>query len=324
MDLGVMVEGQEDVSWDLWRKFVTTVEDLGFESLWRSDHLFSLSGARTRDALDAYVAFALAAELTERVKFGPLVSPMTFRHPSILGRMAAQIDELSNGRFVAGVGAGWNVPEHTAFGIPFPPLRERMDRLEESIRVMKALWSEGPANFNGRYYQLQDTECYPKPVQNPLPIMVGGMGERRTLKIVAELADEWNSLGVTIDDYKRKTEVLEGHCAAVDRNPSEIKHSQMSGFIVGKDDQGIRRHLVNIGRKLKSDAIVGSMTADPSNVLAEARSRGWLVGTPSQVVDELGKREEAGISRVMLQHHANDDFEVLELLASEILPQIQG
>ena len=154
-------------------------------------------------------------------------------------------------------------------------------------------------------------------------IMVGGMGERRTLKIVAELADEWNSLGVTIDDYKHKTEVLKGHCAAVGRDPCGIKHSQMSGFIVGKDDQGIRRHLVNIGRKLKSDAIVGSMTADPSNVLAEARSRGWLVGTPSQVGDELGKRAEAGISRVMLQHHANDDFEVLELLASEVLPQMQ-
>ena len=134
--------------------------------------------------------------------------------------MAAQIDELSNGRFVAGVGAGWNVPEHTAFGITFPPLRECMDRLEESIRVMKAMWPDGPANFDGRYYQLQDAECYPKPVQQPLPIMVSGIGKRCTLKIVAELADEWNSLGVTTDDYKRKSEVLEGHCATVGRNPS--------------------------------------------------------------------------------------------------------
>jgi F420-dependent oxidoreductase-like protein len=324
MDLGVMVEGQEGVSLDLWRRFVTTVEDLGFESLWRSDHLFSLSGARTQDALDAYVAFALAAELTQRVRFGPLVSPMTFRHPSILARMAAQIDELSGGRFVAGVGAGWNVPEHTAFGIPFPPLRERMDRLDESIRVMKALWSDGPATFDGRYYQLQDAECYPKPVQQPLPVMVGGMGERRTLKIVAELADEWNSLGVTIDDYKRKREVLAGHCAAIGKDPAVIKHSQMSGFIVGKDDRGIRRHLEHIGRKLKSDAVVGSMTADFDSVLDAARGRGWLVGTPSQVVEELGRREEAGISRLMLQHHANDDFEVLDLLASEVLPQVQG
>jgi len=162
MNVGVVVEGQ--VSWDLWRRFVTTVEDLGFESLWRSDHLFSLSGDRTQDVLDPYVAFALAAELTERVRFGPLVSPITFRHPSILARMAAQIDALSGGRFVAGVGAGWNVPEHTAFGVPLPPLAERMDRLDESIRVMKALWSDGPATFDGRYYQLQDAECYPKPV----------------------------------------------------------------------------------------------------------------------------------------------------------------
>lgn len=322
MDLGVMVEGQEGVSWDLWRRFVVTVEDLGFESLWRSDHLFSLAGIRTQDALDAYVAFALTAEITERVRFGSLVSPVTFRNPVILARMAAQIDVLSKGRFVSGVGAGWNVPEHNAFGIPFPPISERMDRLEESIRVMKALWSEGPARFDGHYYQLREAECYPKPIQRPLPVMVGGVGERRTLRIVAELADEWNSLGVDIDGYRHKREVLERHCAEISRDPDEILHSQMAGFIIGKDDRGIRRHLENIARKLPSDALVGSMKGNPDAVLEAARGRGWLVGTPPEVVEELGRRNEAGISRMMLQHHANDDFEVLDLIAAEVLPNV--
>jgi alkanesulfonate monooxygenase SsuD/methylene tetrahydromethanopterin reductase-like flavin-dependent oxidoreductase (luciferase family) len=141
------------------------------------------------------------------------------------------------------------------------------------------------------------------------------MGERRTLRIVAELADEWNSFGITIDDYKRKTEVLEGHCDSVGRDPAEITHSQMSNFIVSKDDRGIRRLLGNIGRELGMD---------PSNMLTEARSRGWLVGTPSQLVEEIGKREEAGISRLMLEHPIQHDFEVLELLATEVLPQVQG
>ena len=322
MDLGVMVEGQEGVSWDLWRRFVIAVEDFGFESLWRSDHLFSLAGSRTQDALDAYVAFALTAEITERVRFGPLVSPVTFRNPAVLARMSAQLDVLSNGRFTAGVGAGWNVPEHAAFGISFPSTKERMDRLEESICVMKALWSDGPATFDGHYYQLREAECYPKPIQRPLPVMVGGVGEKRTLRIVARLADEWNSFGVNVDDYRRKREVLEKHCIELSRDPNEIVHSQMSGFIIGKDDKGIRRHLENIGRKLPSDAVVGSMKGDPDMVLKKARGRGWLVGTPLEVVEELRRREEAGISRLMLQHHANDDFEVLELIAREVLPNL--
>ena len=323
MDLGVMIEGQEGVSWDLWRRFVTVVEELGFESLWRSDHLFSLSGARTQEALDAYVAFAIAAEITKRVRFGALVSPVTFRHPSIVARMCAQIDVLSGGRFVAGVGAGWNVPEHEAFGVHFPPVGERMDRLDESIRVMKALWADEPATFEGKYYQLKEAESYPKPIQSPLPIMVGGVGERRTLRIIAELADEWNAVGVDIEGYRRKREVLERHCREVGRDPGSIRHSQMSGFIIGKDDRGVRHHLQLIAEKLPHDAVVGSMRAGPEQVFQAARARGWLVGTPSEVVDELGRREEAGITRLMFQHHANDSFDVLDLLASEVLPQVQ-
>ena len=140
---------------------------------------------------------------------------------------------------------------------------------------------------------------------------------------VAELADEWNALGVDVEGYRRKREVLESHCREVGRDPSAIRRSQMSGFIVGKDDRGVRDHLQRIAEKLPHDAVVGSMTAGPDQVFQAARARGWLVGTPSEVVDELGRREEAGITRLMLQHHANDDFDVLDLLASEVLPQVQ-
>lgn len=322
MQLGVMIEGQEGLNWDRWRRIIRATEDLGFESLWRSDHYFSLMGAPERDALETFTSFVMVAENSSRIRFGPLVASCTFRHPSLVARMAAQIDQLSGGRFVLGMGAGWNVPEHEAFGIEFPALRERMDRLEESIEVVRALWGDGPATYEGRYYQLRDAVSFPKPVQHPAPILVGGSGERRTLRIVAKYANEWNAIGVNTETYLHKRAVLEEHCAAVGRDPSEIVHSQMSGFLVGRDEAGVRAHLARVA---ETSLMLGNQVRDQGEeeVLRGLRDRGWLVGTTDQVVQQLGEREEAGLSRYMLQHLAMDDFETLELLASEVLPQVQ-
>ncbi len=316
MQLGLMIEGQEDVTWDLWRRIVTVTEALGFESLWRSDHFMSLAGPRSREALETFISFTMVAELTERIRFGPLVASVTFRHPSLLARMAAQLDVLSRGRFVLGVGAGWNAPEHDAFGINLPRVAERMDRLDESIRVIKALWDEAPATFDGQYYQLKDAECYPKPVQRPMALLVGGRGERRTLRIVAEHATEWNLNNGRLDTYLNKRSILERHCADVGRDPGTIAHSQMMGFVIGRDERELRRHLANVS------AIRPPLERDPQRVLDYLRDDGWLVGTPSYFVDELGRRYEAGISRVILQHLAGDDFDALELIAAEVLPQV--
>jgi len=318
MNLGVMIEGQEGLDWDRWRRIVTTTEDLGFESLWRSDHFQSLSGPTDRNALETFISFVMAAELTERIRFGPLVASMTFRHPALLGRMAAQLDVLSGGRFICGMGAGWNVPEHETFGLPFPSTGERMDRLDESIRVVRALWGEGPANFEGKHYQLKDVDCHPKPLQDPMPILVGGGGEKRTLRIVAEHAQEWNFVGGDLDMYAHKREVLERHCADVGRDPSEIAHSQMSAIIVGRDDAELKAHLAEI-----AVAIPRLGERDPDETLENMRGFGWLVGSPAEIVDEIGRREEAGISRIMMQHHAQTRFEALELIASDVLPQVQ-
>jgi F420-dependent oxidoreductase-like protein len=318
MDLGVMIEGQEGLNWDLWRRIARTTEDLGFESLWRSDHFFSLTGPRDRDALETFVSFVLVAQETRRVRFGPLVASMTFRHPSLLARMAAQIDALSGGRFILGVGAGWNVPEHEAFGIDFPAVRERMDRLDEGCRVIRALWGQGPASYEGRYYRLKDVDMHPKPAQRPAPLLVGGTGERRTLRIVAEHADEWNATGQTRDGYLAKRVILERHCADAGRDPSTIRHSLMGGFVVGKDERAMRAHL---GRMAERNPMLGRGT--PDEVLAAVRQRGWYVGTPGEIVETMGRLEEAGVTRIMLQHHAMDDFDTLELLAADVLPQVQ-
>ncbi|MCK9487639.1 MAG: LLM class F420-dependent oxidoreductase [Dehalococcoidia bacterium] len=318
MDLGVMIEGQEGLNWDRWRQIIRATEDLGYESLFRSDHFFSLSGPRDRDALETFISFVMVAQESSRIRFGPLVASMTFRHPSLVARMAAQIDQLSGGRFILGLGAGWNVPEHEAFGLDFPPVRERMDRLEEGIRVVRALWEDGPASFEGRYYTLQDAECYPKPAQSPAPILVGGSGEKRTLRIVAEHADEWNAVGLNLEGYRHKVEVLLRHCVAVGRDPATIRRSMMTGFIIGRDEAEQRAHLAKIAEALP---LLGR--GDPAEVMEGMRSRGWLVGTPSQVVDELGQRAEVGLQRVMLQHHAQTDFATLELVAADVLPQVR-
>ncbi len=318
MDLGIMIEGQEDLNWDLWRRIIRATEDSGFESLWRSDHFFSLSGPTDRDALETFVSFVMVAEESERIRFGPLVTSMTFRHPSLLARMAAQADVLSGGRFILGMGAGWNVPEHEAFGLPFPALGERMDRLEEGVQVVQALWADGPASFEGEHFQLREANCYPKPAQSPLPLLIGGRGERRTLRMVARYANEWNIVGVDLAEYGRLSGVLADHCAEAGRDPAEIRHTQMSAPIVGRDDAELKAHLGRVANKIPALA-----EGSPDDVLDGVRQRGWLVGSPAQIVDELGRREEAGITRTMLQHHANDDFATIELIASEILPQVQ-
>jgi alkanesulfonate monooxygenase SsuD/methylene tetrahydromethanopterin reductase-like flavin-dependent oxidoreductase (luciferase family) len=189
MKLGVMIESQEGVGWNEWKNIVQWTEDMGFESLWRSDHFFSFSNeTRTVDSLDTMIAHAYTAAASSRIRFGPLVLSMTFRHPAILARMAAAVDQLSGGRFVLGIGAGWNVAEHEAYGIDLPPLKQRMDNLEESVQVIKALFENESANYQGKIYTLKDAPMNPKPAQKPMSLLIGGGGVKRTLRIVAKYA----------------------------------------------------------------------------------------------------------------------------------------
>ena len=160
MDVGLMVEGQNGLTWERWSHILALAERLGFPSVFRSDHYFI---GPQQDSLEAYLSFVVAAQATQRIRFGPLVTPVTFRHPANVARMAAQIDQLSGGRFVMGLGAGWNEAEHRAYGLPFPSTRERFDRLEEAIQISKALWTSDTATFAGRYYQLDGADCLPRP-----------------------------------------------------------------------------------------------------------------------------------------------------------------
>lgn len=318
MQLGIMIEGQEGLTWERWRHIATMVEDLGFESLWRSDHFFSLMRRSERESLETWVSLTDLATRTRRIRFGPLVCPMTFRHPALLARMAAAVDQLSGGRLVLGVGAGWNVAEHEAFGIPFPPIKRRMDDLEEGIEVIKRLWSGTKVSYEGRHLSLREAESHPTPTQQPHPpLLVGGGGEKRTLRIVARYADEWNSVNMLPDAYRAKTEVLLRHCREAGRDPASIRRSMMCAFVVGRDSAGLERHAAGLQR------MIPRLAATPVESLpATLRSLGWLSGTPADIVKQLQALQAEGVERVMLQHHDQANDEVVELIAREVLPAL--
>jgi F420-dependent oxidoreductase-like protein len=287
MDIGLMVEGQNGLTWDRWSHILALAERLKFPTVFRSDHYFI---GKQQDSLDAYLSFVIAAKETGTIRFGPLVSPVTFRSPVQVGRMAAQIDQLSGGRFVMGMGAGWNEPEHIAYGIPFPPVKERFDRLEESINVVQALWGEGPADYEGNYYRLKGADCLPKPPAGGPPLLIGGGGEKRTLRLVARYASEWNCVNTPPDSYAHKVSVLEEHCAAVGRTPSTIRRSMMV-FVQWENLQP--RWMTQTGP---------------------------IAQGVNELIDVLRRLGELGLQEVQFQHFNFDDDTVPEYLAAEIAP----
>ena len=311
MDIGIMVEGQAGLTWERWAHILETVERLGFPSLFRSDHFFI---GRQQQSLEPYLSFVMAAMNTRRIRFGPLVTPVTFRAPVHVGRMAAQIDELSGGRFVLGMGGGWNQPEHEQYGIEFPVVKERLDRLEEAIQVVRALWSEGPASFAGKYYHVTDVDCLPKPVNPQPPILIGGSGELRTLKIVAKYANEWNCVNQSPDSYRHKTEVLAGYCEANRRDPGSIRRSMMTFGMLGASDKEVEGHLRRFFRDTDSSA---------DALKQRAKDRGMVVGTTQEAVDHLTKLGELGLQEIDLQHLNFDSDEQLEYFAQELAPRLK-
>ncbi|MBI4010920.1 MAG: TIGR03560 family F420-dependent LLM class oxidoreductase [Candidatus Rokubacteria bacterium] len=306
----LMIEGQEGLTWERWRRLARAAEDGGYQGLFRSDHLTGLFGDPTRPALDTWASLAWLATGTARIRFGPLVCPLTFYHPAILARRAAAISELSGGRLDLGIGAGWHDGEHRMFGIPFPPLRERMDRLECGARVIRALWRGGPVTLDQPHAPLVDAQTTPRPAPGALPLVIGGRGERRTLRIVAEHADEWNVTRLTPDEYPAKLAVLEGHCRAVGRDPAEIRRSLMVPLAVGRTPAEVH------ARREKIHAIMPRLPKDA----AEWRAAGFLHGSPEDVVRDLTRWEGLGMHRVMLQLLDQEDLAAIDLFAREVLP----
>lgn len=312
--LGIMIEGQEDLTWERLFRLARAVEDLGFESLFRSDHLTALEGEPKRASLALWPSLTALALRTQRIHFGPLVCPLTFVHPAILAKMAAAVDALAGGRLDLGIGAGWNDMEHRMFGIAYPPYQTRLEMLDEGAQVIKALWSGKPVTFGGKRYQLEAAETYPLPAQNRPPLIMGGKNEKRTLPLVARHATEWNASYVDVETFRRKSRVLDSQCAAIGRDPATLRRSLMIPFVIGRDAAAAQR-AIDAHRRM-----FPSLPATHAHWLA----RGFLGGSPAEMVDQLKAFEGAGVARFMLQHNDLDDLASLELLASEVLPHFMG
>jgi F420-dependent oxidoreductase-like protein len=312
MKIGIMIEGQEGLTWERWLRLAQTAEDLGFESLCRSDHLTGLGGESKRPSLETWTSLTALALRTKRIRFGPMVSPLTFYHPALLAKMAAAVDTLSGGRLDLGLGAGWNEHEHKMFGVPFPTVKERLDRLEAGARLIRSLEKGQPVTLKQPLFPLEKAESYPLPASGRYRIVIGGRGEKRTLKIVAEFADEWNVTRVDVPTFTEKRAVLAGHCRAFGRDPESVQRSLMVPCAVGRD-------AAEVGTR-----IAAARAAFPALPADEAawHAASFLAGTPDRVVADLKAWKQAGLQRVLLQSLDQDDIAGFELFAREVMPKL--
>jgi len=296
-----MLEGQNGLDWARWQRIARAVEDLGFVGLYRSDH-YTNANPPDHDSLECWVSLAWLACNTRRIEFGQLVSPLSFRHPTMLARMARDVDDLSGGRLTLGLGAGWQEREHTNYGFDLLDLKQRFKRFEEGLQVTtRLLHSDAPANFSGQYFRLHDATLLPRP-QRRIPILTGGNGEKKTLPLAARYADEWNATFQTPENFARLNTRLDELLAETNGEPRLVKRSLMTGCVFGKDDAALKGKIAARGRTLE-----------------QLRERGIVVGTANEIVEQLGKLSEAGVQRVMLQWLDLDDIDGLEALAREVL-----
>jgi len=314
MDLGVIIGEAAPLSWERWRHIANTVERLEFRSLFRSDHYF---GGLQKETIDPYLSFVMAASETQHIRLGTLVSPITFRRPVDVGRMAQQLDALSKGRFVLGLGIGWMQAEHTVYGLDFPSVGERYARLDEAIRLLQELWYSDNGVFDGKFFRLAGTDSQPHPPRGRPPILIGGTGPVRTLSMVAKYASEWNATPVPAARFRELDGTLSEHCERVGRNPADIRRSMLLFATCGPDqvhrDLATHRYL---------DMVSGGR---PNFTLDDATARGhppWM-GTAEQLVDYFGELGDAGVDEVILEDfcHETDDF--LEWLAEDVRPHLQ-
>lgn len=306
MDLRIFTEPQQGASYDHQLAMARRAEELGFDAFFRSDHFQRMGdGDPLPGPTDSWVTLAGLARETSTIRLGTLVSSATFRYPGMLAVQVAQVDAMSGGRVELGLGTGWFAAEHASYGVPFPD--KRFGMLEEQLEIVTGLWSTPVGerfDYAGKHYTLTDSPALPKPVQDPLPIIIGGGGPRRTPRLAARFAAEYNQ------SFPEKSEVVpqigrvRAACEEAGRDPDSMIYSVAFVACVGRDEAEIARRAAAIGREVP-----------------ELREHG-LAGTPAEVVDGLGRLAEQGVSRVYLQCLDMTDLEHLDLIAAEILPQV--
>ena len=309
-----MIEGQEGVTWEQWLALALACEEHGIDALFRSDHYLSVRGVRDLGSLDAWTTIAGLAARTDRLRLGTLVSPATFRHPSLLAKAVVTADHASGGRVELGMGAGWHRQEHEAYGFPFPEDGERMEMLEEQVAIVHRSWHPGEVTFEGKHYKLDRSLALPKPVQEPHPrLIIGGAAGGRSARLAARWADEYNTTFASPEECRGRRARVQEAWDGEGRSEDPV-FSLMAGIVVGSDRETV---LDRAGAVIERLGRGGS----PEDLLASWGDR-WIAGTVDQVVDRLREYEEAGVDRVMLQHLVHEDLETVTLLAREVAPAV--
>ena len=310
IEVAIMIEGQNGLNWKRWQRIVEVVEACGYKGLYRSDH-YTNANPPDQDALECWVSLTWLAAHTQRLEFGPLVSPVSFRHPSHTARMAVALDDLSGGRLTLGIGAGWQEREHSNYGWDLLPINERLDRLDEGLQVISQLMkSNQPVNFTGKYFRIKDGIVLPRPNRpGGPPILVGGNGAKRTLPLAAKYAQEWNSIFIPPSEFKQLNAHLDNYIQSAGRMPGDVRRSMMTSCIYGTDH-------AEVGKKV-------SLRTKGQRTVAEMRQRGAIVGTAEEIVQQCTELAQAGVQRVMLQWLDLDDTAGLEHMAEGILDKLQ-
>ncbi|MDV9176122.1 LLM class F420-dependent oxidoreductase [Streptomyces sp. W16] len=306
MDLRIFTEPQQGATYDTLLAVAKATEDLGFDAFFRSDHFLSMgSGDGLPGPTDAWLTLAGLARETKRIRLGTLMTAGTFRLPGVLAIQVAQVDQMSGGRVELGLGTGWFEQEHKAYGIPFP--KEKFARLEEQLAIVTGLWESKPGDtfdFHGTYYDLTDSPALPKPAQSRIPVLIGGHGASRTPKLAAKYADEFNIPFASIEDSERQFGRVRAAAEAAGRRADDLVYSNALVVCVGKDDQEVARRAAVIGREVD-----------------ELKANG-LAGSPSEVVDRIGRYAETGSRRIYLQVLDLDDLDHLELISAQVQSQL--
>ena len=304
LDLAIMIEGQDGLTWPRWQRLAEAAETLGFAGLYRSDHFTNPDGPR-KDALDLWASLTWLASHTRRIAFGPLVSPVSFRDPVVTAWTAAAVDDLSGGRLRLGLGAGWQEREHDSFGFDLLDVPRRFARFEEGLEVVtRLLTSDEPVLFDGEFYQLRDALLLPRPNRpGGPPIVIGGNGPRRTLPLVVRYAQEWNATTNPLPRLRDLNTQLDEMLSVDGRQPSDVRRTYMTTVLFGRDAAEVERKL-------------DGRSAD------ELRERGTLVGTADEIVAQLQALAEIGIQGVMARWWDLDDIDGLKAMAEAVLPQI--
>ncbi len=318
VDISVQIEGQNGLTWPYWKQLVKEVEDSGFAGLFRSDH-FTNARPPDKDSLEMVVSLTYLADHTQRIHFGPLVAPLSFRDPTLLARQAAALDDLSGGRMILGVGAGWQDREHRLFGHDLGDVPTRLARLEEGLEVItRLLKSDEPVTYEGRFFQLRGATLLPRPRRpGGPPILIGGNGPKRTLPLVARYASIWNANFLSPGAFRERSATLDQLLRAAGRNHTDVRRTVMLSLFFGRDMTGLDRRL---SWRRNNPQYAGKSL---DKVIEDLRTDGGaIVGTPDMLIEQINAYSDVGVDELVLQWFDLDDIDGLRAFASSVLPQL--